>query len=493
MKDLHPIDDMIRKRIESLPPPPMGGWDELAARLEEQKDDHAIAEKLVSLAPLPEAGSWNAFAEKLEAAESMSEQALDEAVVTGLKQANPPPASGWTLLANRLELIGKRREMVACLKITEAALLLSMLLLFARFGHVLDEHHPATIAEARISRQQFPLPTSPEAIPAAPIASEENVSRPAVTRENQQPPITPAITKPLPGPVSDGVVFLADAPKKIRVRPTTVGAFDHSIDPVPEKGTGVHRPLQLAGLFGSEPVRYYLNAFVSPVDFNEVVTQENGVLGITAQRKLSTGYSIGALLEAAQGVNALQFGLVYGLRSYVPAKILLIEEDTSGVEQELGIRYSRLTYQTISIPLNYQRELSSNEKWRVSAGVGMSMNVVLGSHVKLPPDVTLADLNRIIQGSIATKAPREKAQASEILDPTRGYFQGGGILENSSLYLSGNVRIERLLSDRWSIYFSPTFSKLVTVREGKGGKGPLEDRIHNTMLQMGARLRLTNN
>ena len=45
---------------------------------------------------------------------------------------------------------------------------------------------------------------------------------------------------------------------------------------------------------------------------------------------------------------------------------------------------------------------------------------------------------------------------NEILDPAPRDISREVAAENSSLYLSGNVRVERLLNDRWSVYFSPT-------------------------------------
>ncbi|MGB3799123.1 MAG: hypothetical protein WA952_04865 [Lewinella sp.] len=492
-RENHPLDELIRQRIASLPPPPTSGWSELERRLDELVDNTAIATKLGSLTPVAPVGSWNTFAEKLDAVAAHHEEQLDNAVASGLQQAEPVIVSGWSRLAARLELIGRRREMVTCLKITEVTLLLSLLLLFAQ-------------SEDWANFKAQPLASDPA---SAPLASTTTVPpAPALTDAN---PTSGDVQKAASAFEDNAKTRIIAAANGIPVLPlSTVVSMDEAF-PYPRFGTEIVEPLprhltplaakrprispmlDLAGILGGTPVQYYLNAFVSPLDINDIATLENEVLGIEAQRKLSTGYSAGVLIEANQGNNALQFGLIYGHRSYVPAKILLIEEDTSGFEQERPIRYSRLAYETVSIPLNYQRQLSSTEKWRVSAGVGMAMNVVLKSQVNLPDDVTLADLNRIIQNSAPEKpGGRSKSSAtSEILDPTEGYFQGGGLLENSSLYISGNIRVERLLGDRWSVYFSPTVGRLLTVREGDGGRGPLEDRIHNTMFRLGTRVRLS--
>ena len=499
-QEKHPLDDLIRQRIESLPPADVRGWEQLQSRLDEDMDDAAIAAKLTTLSPAAPTGSWDAFAQKLDAAEAADHRALDAAVVEGLERAATGNVSGWTALAARLELIGKRREMIACLKITEGALLLSFLLLLARFGDSGHRTALAPIADAT-DTDSPPVRTEQPQIPASSQAEHAETEAPAsrFSPADQTPPATvgsperlPLTTSPLPA--ADIVPLPLPQPEtSLRLTPATVQELERA---------GILSPA-LAGRYGrtpgplvfrGEPVRYYLDAFISPVDLNEVVTQQNKLLGINEQRFLTTGYSAGALLEATQSGNSLQFGLIYGNRSYVPAKIRLFSVDPSSGDAENEIAYSQLSYQTVSIPLNYERELITRDQWRLSAGFGMAMNVVLESHVSLPEDVTLDDLNRMIEEE-ASKFPagRGKSEGSvkEILDPTQGYFQGGGLLENSSLYLSGNFRIERIVNDRWSFYFSPTVGKLVTVREGDGGRGPLEDRIHNTMLRLGTRVRLT--
>ena len=493
----HPLDDLIRQRINSLPPADVRGWEQLQSRLDEQQDDAAIAAKLATLTPAAPTGSWDAFAEKLDAAEAADHRALDAAVVRGLERAAPGSVSGWSALAARLELIGKRREMVACLKITEGALLLSFLLLLARFGDSGYRNATAPIAGATqpSTASSFGQPPAPPAAGDGAALAPKPGANPAATEVARPAEITyarpGAATSPLPA--ADLAPLSVPRPE-LSLRPATapVEALESTaLSPLPAgRFGGTPTPLVSRG----EPVRYYLNAFVSPVDLNEVVTQQNKVLGINEQRFLTTGYSAGALLEATQSGNALQFGLIYGNRSYVPAKIRLFSVDPASGAAEDEIAYSQLSYQTVSIPLNYERELVTRDRWRLSAGFGMAMNVVLESHVSLPADITLDDLNRMIQDRAAeVGAGRSKAEGSvkEILDPTRGYFDGGGLLENSSLYLSGNFRIERIVNNRWSFYFSPTIGKLVTVREGDGGRGPLEDRIHNTMLRLGTRVRLT--
>lgn len=497
-QEKHPLDDLIRQRIANLPPGPARGWDGLERRLDSlEKGDAALVEKLNSLTPPPPAGSWSDFEQKLTVAEAETAAAIDSAVATVLTQASAPPVSGWAQLAARLELIGQRREMVVCLKISEAALLLSVLLLALRFGDTHPAGAPIAAAPDGGVAGGFPM----EQTPPAEVPDTEGVSTDFRTGQPNIP--APADVSPDARPSTPTLPGVAYRPESERgvPQPTVRRTSDAAVTTLPtlaygvdKKAPKIYAPLQLDGLFSGEPVQYVLNGFISPLDLNQVITQANPQLGIEGQSKLSTGYSLGTLLDVVQGKNGIQVGFIYGYRSYVPAEILNIEQDTLLTPQDENIRYGRLTYRTLSLPLNYEREITASDKWRISGGIGMAMNIILDSEFQLADDYTKEDLERVIDHFVATHQTSTDGRASSgrrnILYPEVGYLQGGSIFDNSSLYVSGNLRIERLLNDRWSIYFSPTVTRLVTVRDSDGGKGPLEDRIHNAMLRMGTRIRL---
>jgi hypothetical protein len=264
--------------------------------------------------------------------------------------------------------------------------------------------------------------------------------------------------------------------------------------------TAVRPPLEFPSLFNGQPIRYYVNLFASPVDVNQVITPRNLAIGIAdRQSKFSTGYSLGALVDIVQGNNGVQTGLIYSYRSYVPVEFGLIQGEQPIKDGEDPMRFGRLRYRTISIPLTYNRQLFQDQKWRVSGGLGMAMNIILSSDFKLENNHTLVDLERFWQDYLdqgkqeGTIVPGGRSsEYTDFLSPPQGYLEGGSLIKNTSLYLSGNLRFERLLDDRWSLYFSPTVTRQFTVREDDGGKGPLQDRIHSTMLRFGTRLLLSD-
>ncbi|MBB4078404.1 hypothetical protein GGR28_001017 [Lewinella aquimaris] len=498
-QEKHLFDELIRQRIASLPPPPPRGWDELERKLDAPAPvDQSVASKLATLAPVAPSGSWDAFEVKLAAAEKQ----VDQAIADGLHHSAPSAPSGWALLAARLELIGQRREMVFCLKVSEAALLLSALLLFLRFGDQ-SPTRPLALDPSLTPATAFPISQSAPSAATAPLAFREKAlgttapTNNALATDLSRAPSVEMLPQGSPRPVPTSQTSSTNYRTKNGLSSTAaIERFSHSANVLP---LSVQPALQLPPLVTGEAIRYYLNVFTSPIDFNQVVTLENPSLGIQPQSTLSTGHSFGVLVDITQGDNALQTGLIYGYRSYVPTEILSLENVRNQQEDADRIRFGRLTYKSVSIPLNYERELHTTERWRFAAGLGVSMNVILSSEFKLGDGFTMEDLDRQIrefreQRRTAGNIPFEGRErgTNTILSPEAGYLEGGSLLDNSSLYLSGNFRVERLLTDQWSLYFSPTVTRLITVRTDDGGKGPLEDRIHNTMLRLGTRIRLTD-
>ncbi len=492
------FDDLIRQRINDLPPAPPRGWEGLERRLDvPHPTDAALAAKLAALSPTPPAGAWEALSEKLAAREEDNAAAVDQAVAGSLHQVAPARVSGWSQLAARLELTGKRREMVASIKISEAALLLSLILLFIRFGTLPSEFKKPQAQ--LLTGSGFPIAA------IAPPAHHHDLAAasPVVPLPAARAPITPVRARALaPLPRVEFAPPRTSAPTLPAPRPSPFPVLTEQLPGLSfgvQSAMGPPPALGLVEALGPKPIRYYLNLFVSPVDLNQIITQENQFVGIQAGSDLTTGHSFGTLLDINQGVNGIQIGLVYGYRAYVPAEILRLEsrQPISGAEDP--IRYGRLRYHTVSVPLNYEREVFRNDRWQFSGGLGMSMNIILSSKFRLDGIYTTEDLERqiaqyrqVLQDEGIIPVTGRASGTHEILHPEAGYLQGGSLLDNSSLYVSGNFRVERLLNDRWSLYFSPTVSRLLTVRPGDGGKGPLEDRIHNAMLRFGTRIRLTD-
>ena len=499
----HSLDDLIRRRLADLPPPPARGWDALQEQLDATihaadvpAADAEIAGKLTDLAPALPTGSWAAFEQKLSAAEAGTAAEVDQLVTTGLQRSAPSRVSGWALLAARLDTIGKRREMVGCMKVTETAFLLSMLLLFVQFG-TLAPAGKDRIAREVASRNGAAVPV--RVTPSLPrgLAGAVALSAADATAVPSQRTRTPAAVAPL----ATAIPRLLPTHPEPRFSISAVRPVDRADFTVQRWTTGIKPALALPLRDAGEPIRYYVNVFASPLDLNQVNTLANEQLGIFERKLLSRDWSAGALIDITKGRNGIQVGLIYGNRSYVPAEILVLEQERWRRREDPDrVRFGRLLFNTVSIPLNYERVLQRSDDWQLSVGIGLSANVVLASEFRLADGFTYEDLRRQValyreemyaSGKITKPAGYQKG-LNDIVSPPTGYLQGGSLIDNTSLYLSGNLRVERLLDDRWSLYFSPTVSRLFTLREDDGGKGPLQDRIHNTMLRVGTRFRLTD-
>lgn len=462
MKDTHTnnFDQLLRQRLERLAPPPSAtrGWEDLER--------------------------------KLQAAEAESAAQLDRAIARGLSQSAPTASSGWVALAARLELIATRREMIGCMKITEAALLVSLLLLFARFGPGTTERTNPQLAELN----QFPVatPIDRSSLAVAPIASVALPVAVESVRRNQ------GVSSSYPQLRPNRLFTATEAEVATATLPATppqpiqpIATEEYSL---PTFEIGLSPALSLPLLPRDKPVGYYLSTFISQ-DINQVVTPRRESTGVEGDRRVTFGYSAGALIDFQQGKNALQTGFIYGRRSYLPTTLWQIQEQPS--PEVFDASYSRFTFHTVTVPLNYQRELAIHNTWRLTGRVGIAMNVVVSSKFTYGRDQSQEDLEDALrryqlENPNASSGGRAIEDTENFLNPDPGYFQGGSLLANSSFYVNGGFMLERIISERLSLYFSPSISRSVSVRKDDGGKGPLDDRIHTANLRLGTRVSLSN-
>ncbi|MTB49677.1 hypothetical protein [Lewinella sp. W8] len=531
------FDDTIRQRMKALPPAELhpDGWDRLAsamdappenrfdeglrnaltatplaipadwAAFEEKMDadtsgDHQLADALQSLAPAMVPGSWEILRDRMD---SEAATAMDETVKENLSGNLTSNVSGWAALAARLELIAQRRGQIAAWKITELSLLLSALLLFTRF---------ASLPHADPNINAFPFPgegTPPlAALVVPPTPAEPAGEELALNPENNLPVREEAFareTRVSTLPTLPAERLTPAVPDLPGVSPERTQTAVSTLSPMEAVGvenlTAVPSPvLQLEPVKNGLPVRYALNAFVSPFDFNQVITPASSIreFDISGDNRLTAGYSAGLLIDISQGKNGLQTGLIYSRRSYIPTALKwYLEEDYPVIEPIRG--YSRFVFDAITIPLNYRRTLTENDRWRFSGRLGMSMSIIAASSFNTPEGQerfvesfnSFADQDDLPQGSGRSLFNKAGGISSRRLtNPEPGWLQGGSILANSSFYLNGGVTVERLINERFSLYVSPSFGRVVYLRDSDG-IGPYRDRIHTGSIRLGSRFLLS--
>ncbi|NJC26092.1 hypothetical protein [Neolewinella antarctica] len=563
MKPTHEtLDDLLRQRLAELPPAaaPAAGWERLADRLDHPEDDflrealtgiapvapalgwaaleskldpglatdQAIADKLTSLEPVAPAGAWLAFERTLDKENAAT---VDAIVGDQLRKSDGGPATGWAALAARLELIKERRHQIVAWKITEVALLASLLLLFVRFGDVAPAAAPlAADPKTELNPVTDPLTTAAGTdLPTDEISSSlaadnggtrqrpQNLflGRAVVEQSGREALVTPAETrKQIVKPRKWASEILPTSGMLPNVGSNKVPADDI---PPPAAPTIIIEPL-IATIpmvrFDAElphpdvisPVvartaertKFYLNAFISPVDANQVITNGQAVLDVDvlADSRFTQGRSGGALLEITQGATGIQFGAVYSRFNYTPTVLkYYLAEEFPFVERAKG--YSRFKYDLVEFPFSINQRIAENERWRWSARMTASVSVIAaGSFSVLEDDEDFIDVvnrrekqRQTVDPAGQTSAARSSSprDIAQLIDPPPGWLQGGGFLKNANLYLGGGFMIERLLDERTSIYVSPSFGRAVYLNDDEKGVGPYRDRLHTGQLRFGAR------
>lgn len=495
------FDDTLRDALTASPLAVASDWEALARRMDpDMAEDIQIASALSSLTPAMVPGSWDKLQERMTAEAAV---AMDKTVVEHLSRDLSHQVSGWAALAARLELIGHRRGLVAAWKITEFSLLLSALLLFTRFVSI-----PS--ASPQINTFPFPAEGAPTAAvlwPSAPVATADKT--PTDELVGQVPVATPAPNRP-----GTSVNRLPQLPEQTLARNTVVpfpqSTPDNAERPASsdllkvettmlDNPTALPSPaLHLKPMDNAAPVRYALNAFISPFDFNQVITPAAAIrdFDISADNRLTTGYSAGVLVDIYQGKNGLQTGLIYSRRSYIPTALKwYLEEDYPVIEPIRG--YSRFVFDAITIPLSYRRTLTENDRWRFSGRFGMSMSIIASSSFNHPEgqERFVESFNSFAEQDLPQGSGRGLFKAGglssrRLTNPEPGWLEGGSILTNSSFYLNGGVTIERLVNERFSLYVSPSFGRVVYLRDSDG-IGPYQDRIHTGSIRLGSRFLLS--
>lgn len=488
------------------------GWEVLERKLGPQTAaDAGLAAALNGITPEPTPGSWNALATKMD--DSLGRE-VDVIVASHLAR-EAGRLSGWPALAARLELISHRRQLVGAWKVTEVCVLLSLLLLLLRFGpgEGRDNDVIAALAEG------FPIEANTERETQEAQATETVADELFIPIEKQDSRNAEAV---LPVEATLVVVRRAKA-ADLPTRPNVIVAriatprqlaesmnteeiddFVLSTDPLDgpsykaEWGVTLPSPaLTLPAIDHSVPVRYYLSPFISPGEINQVITKESAVgsSNLSARKELTYSASAGVLLDISKGRDGLQIGAIYSRHAYTPAELT---RENCFAEGNCPEGYNQFVYHSMSFPFSYERSLFANDKWRFATRAGMALSIITQSDFSLMArdgqDNLEAALRappaRPIAGGTGRSRPDIEIDVDDVLAPPPGWFEGGSILSNASFYLESGFTVERTVNPRWSLYLSPSYGRVINLRE-EGGVGPYNDKIHRASLRFGSRFLLS--
>lgn len=486
-------DLQIRQALTALEARrPASGWAELESKLDPRATaDARLAGKLNGLTPVPPPGDWQTLSNKLDA--GIADEV--DAIVSGQLTQENNRTSGWAALAARLELISQRRHLIGSWKVTEVCLLASLMLLLLRFGPPPGPEQDAGNQPAAVVAQRLQTET---AVPSA-VAQEKETPvssvSPATTTVRTSPAVPQAAVDNADRSASMMAISALPVPRyrvegmtlTERRRPVLVSAMEAPAYIAEWAATLPSPALELPAIDKSTPVRYYLNAFVSPAEANEVITPSSGVrhrdLGVRGRHAYSHSMSAGLLLDVSKGRDGLQVGAIYTRHAYTPAELLSRDCFTSG---ECPDGFTRFEYHSLSFPFAYERSLLQRNDWRIGMRAGMSMSIITRSDYEEPENATVTIEDALNNARSPGLPPPTFISVNDLVNPEPGWFEGGSLYNNASFYLTGGFTVERYLSARSSLYLSPFYGRVIYLRNGQG-VGPYNDRINRMGVRVGTR------
>ncbi len=520
------LDDVAADRVFSdkiaalSPAADPAGWERLAAHLDAQLIDQTVAEKLGTLAPAADLAGWEKLAARMDAE-------ADAAIAEKLSRVSVPnaPASGWAVLAERLELVATRIDCLTAIKFAEICLAFAALLLLWQFYPAAPVTRSAT-AQFAAKLPDLPagkVPVFPGLRTTDPGAEEVSSLLPATGTDGLSTPSTKSrLDRLIDGTDFMPPIYRAPAPlllppldlpvfKETLPPPTTaILAYEFRLD-IPELNSG---DLKITG--PSRPkISFTLAA--SPFDLVQVITPgfefddsapideaifprptrlEEDPSGLSDDRRYfprdvryTRGWSVGANVNVTHKKHALQTGLHYSNRSYVPTLLYVMEETETPDQHFVNINrkagYSRLTYNNLGLALNYQYTLRDNEKWRLYGMAGALLNISIKSTF-YRHEGTQQAFDRLRQ--TAGGRTNRSIDLRELFNPDPGLLQGGSIFDNASLSAQLGMGLERVISKdgEFSVFTQPTLNRAVYYRQG-AGMGPFADRVHSVQIWVGVR------
>ncbi|MGB3546043.1 MAG: hypothetical protein WBA17_03665, partial [Saprospiraceae bacterium] len=406
-------DRVFVEKIGALAPvADPAGWERLSAQLDARAVDQTVAEKLGTLAPAADLAGWERLSARMDAE-------ADRAIADKLSRVSVPnaPASGWAVLADRLEMVATRVDCLTAIKFAEVCLAFAALLLLWQF-------YPAP-ADSRYATAQFAA-NLPE-LPTGEVPVFQNLQ--------STDPAENSVTSRLPSTASGGLTTPSTENRLNRridrqasellplSKPTplalpsfelpiyqqtlppspTILPYEFRID-VPGMSTG---ELKISG--PARP-RISFSLAASPFDLVQIITpafefddsapaeeaifpqptvvdepsgRSDGRRYFPRDVRYTRGWSLAGNINVTHKKHALQTGLHYSNRSYVPTLLYVMEETDNPAQTFVRINrkagYSRLTYNNLGLALNYQYTLHDGDKWRIYGLAGAVLNISVKS------------------------------------------------------------------------------------------------------------------
>lgn len=477
--------------------------------------DDIIRNKLNQVAPAPGEGEWERFQELLEQDKLSAEEDaafFDRVVRSKAPRYNEAGLSqNWSSFLVRLDHIYQRERNVLASKILELAALLLFLIVFDRdfnvntHGSYADAFHSGRQSPERVDPLvNTPPPSALSEIIAAEVAPAEEPVPELTVSGADGVPLPDAYRKPsdhlgvnnlpvqqpgeLISPKAKEELAVPLAPlneeEQLMLLPRRVKSSRAPAHTAPGKIIRLRaRPHLSLSMFGSTDLnRIYTPAYEAGArsDFDRTPVQ------IPAYNRLQMGYSGGAAFAIGLKRLEVETGLLYTAKQYSARPVVYVIGSVQ--EGYYGEGLKDIEMNIAAVPVNLRYDLYRRNGWRVYAGAGASLQVVLESNY------AVADQSAFRNGTF-NPSPSDpdgpgvlKSTDLSFKNLDGGWLQGGAFSSNSFLTANGSFGLERRFVSGWGFFVQPTYHH--SVFYFSKGLGPDYERLHTLSLFTGVRVRL---
>ena len=218
-------------------------------------------------------------------------------------------------------------------------------------------------------------------------------------------------------------------------------------------------------------------------EINQIITPKNEENYINASESYSLGYRGGMTLDFGKKDSPLRFGsgFIYSAKRYSVGKTFITGSLLRSLTAE---ELDNVEFNIINVPVFARYRFLEKKRWSMFAQAGMSIQMAMQAnyYVEVPNLRNLpapTSFNQIIQ------TPESQ---SNFVNQNDGLFEGGNFKENSFFTVNMSMGLERLMTDRFSLFFQSQYE--YPMGYFSSGLGPTRDRFNTLSLETGVRVRL---
>ena len=507
----------------------------------DQAFDEALRGKLDAVEPAYDATHWAMMAEQLDevfAEPELEDVQLDEIAYENLSQLSPPyNAAHWAMMAERLDAAYSFRNKVYRYKIAEVALML--LLIFTVIQYL---PHYKKAKPAKTVKQEQAIATVPQQLEQTVQTSEHSAESPVSVVENKATESSSYVLAELPQPElfaksSQTDLHLQSTSLDTRIAILQEQATNSVLASLPTlaqnhfsaSGTRA-RPWNFSDVPGAESVqgilttpradlpiasiemldrlapaipeadknlptcngcdqfkkeRHWRIGMFASAEANYVMTPYDTKNLLPSYDQFFPGYGGGISIAYSIGKWAFETGGMYSSLSYQPEALRIELRNGSFEEGWSGIGFKEAQLEILKVPLNIRYKYGQLKKWHLYAATGVTAHVAMYQQYNFQKQYKGTPSTNGFGPPPAPSPPSESSPAQrQALH--KGYFEGGGLKENTFLTANLGIGVERYLSPRWSIFFQPNYQHQLFSK----GFGPNEDRFNTLSTFLGVRATL---